>query len=66
MLLSFVYAFGLFLCYIYAANKTFGCPPLLGANDFSCSFAATFSEKITRTVRKFSPHLAAKMRPPHM
>ncbi|OAY38553.1 PRA1 family protein A3 [Manihot esculenta] len=30
------------------------------------SFAATFSEKVTRTVRKFSPHLAAKMRPPHM
>ncbi|KAJ6726996.1 PRA1 PROTEIN [Salix purpurea] len=30
------------------------------------SFAATFSERVTRTVRKFSPHLAAKMRPPHM
>ncbi|KAG6760169.1 hypothetical protein POTOM_036672 [Populus tomentosa] len=30
------------------------------------SFAASFSEKVTRTVRKFSPHLAAKMRPPHM
>ncbi|XP_027072526.1 PRA1 family protein A1-like [Coffea arabica] len=28
------------------------------------SFAGTFSEKITRTVRQFSPHLAAKMRPP--
>ncbi|XP_010543267.1 PREDICTED: PRA1 family protein A1 [Tarenaya hassleriana] len=28
------------------------------------SFAGTFSEKVTRTVRKFSPHLAAKMRPP--
>ncbi|CAI0443348.1 unnamed protein product [Linum tenue] len=26
----------------------------------------TFSEKTMRTVRKFSPHLAAKMRPPHM
>ncbi|CAI0427329.1 unnamed protein product [Linum tenue] len=24
----------------------------------------TFSEKVTRTVRQFSPHLAAKMRPP--
>lgn len=30
------------------------------------SFAATFSEKVTRTVRKFSPHLAAKLRPRHM
>ncbi|CAI0443347.1 unnamed protein product [Linum tenue] len=30
------------------------------------SFAVTFSEKTMRTVRKFSPHLAAKMRPPHM
>ncbi|KAI9079596.1 hypothetical protein K1719_038423 [Acacia pycnantha] len=29
------------------------------------SFAASFSEKVTRTVRQFSPHLAAKMRPPH-
>ncbi|EEF32513.1 hypothetical protein RCOM_1157320 [Ricinus communis] len=28
------------------------------------SFAGTFSEKATRTVRQFSPHLAAKMRPP--
>ncbi|XP_073033849.1 PRA1 family protein A1-like [Primulina eburnea] len=28
------------------------------------SFAGTFSEKVTRTARKFSPHLAAKMRPP--
>jgi len=28
------------------------------------SFAGTFSEKLTRTVRQFSPHLAAKMRPP--
>ncbi|CAI9098308.1 OLC1v1034931C1 [Oldenlandia corymbosa var. corymbosa] len=28
------------------------------------SFAASFSEKVTRTVRQFSPHLAAKMRPP--
>ncbi|CAH2050443.1 unnamed protein product [Thlaspi arvense] len=27
-------------------------------------FAGTFSEKVTRTVRQFSPHLAAKMRPP--
>ncbi|KAF8397382.1 hypothetical protein HHK36_016295 [Tetracentron sinense] len=27
------------------------------------SFAATFNEKVTRTVRQFSPHLAAKMRP---
>ncbi|KAL9374228.1 hypothetical protein Peur_033848 [Populus x canadensis] len=27
-------------------------------------FAGTFSEKLTRTVRQFSPHLAAKMRPP--
>ncbi|XP_021687716.2 PRA1 family protein A3 isoform X1 [Hevea brasiliensis] len=26
----------------------------------------TFSEKVTRTVRQFSPHLAAKMRPPHI
>lgn len=30
------------------------------------SFAGTFSEKATRTMRQFSPHLAAKMRPPHM
>lgn len=28
------------------------------------SFAGTFSEKVTRTVRQISPHLAAKMRPP--
>ncbi|GMP50904.1 hypothetical protein CsSME_00017329 [Camellia sinensis var. sinensis] len=28
------------------------------------SFAGTFNEKVTRTVRKFSPHLAARMRPP--
>ncbi|OVA15567.1 Prenylated rab acceptor PRA1 [Macleaya cordata] len=28
------------------------------------SFAVTFNEKVTRTVRQFSPHLAAKMRPP--
>ncbi|XP_038719150.1 PRA1 family protein A1-like isoform X2 [Tripterygium wilfordii] len=28
------------------------------------SFAGTFSEKVTRTLRQFSPHLAAKMRPP--
>ncbi|XP_010558341.1 PREDICTED: PRA1 family protein A1-like [Tarenaya hassleriana] len=28
------------------------------------SFAGAFSEKVTRTVRKFSPHLAARMRPP--
>ncbi|KAL1539491.1 PRA1 protein A1 [Salvia divinorum] len=28
------------------------------------SFAATFSEKITRSVRQFSPHLAAKLRAP--
>ncbi|KAJ4898207.1 PRA1 family protein A3 [Raphanus sativus] len=30
------------------------------------SFAATFNEKMVRTIRHFSPHLAAKMRPPHM
>ncbi|PUZ53965.1 hypothetical protein GQ55_5G092300 [Panicum hallii var. hallii] len=30
------------------------------------SFAVTFNEKVTRTVRQFSPHLAAKMRPPIM
>ncbi|KAK6126105.1 hypothetical protein DH2020_040219 [Rehmannia glutinosa] len=28
------------------------------------SFAGTFSEKVTRSVRQFSPHLAAKMRAP--
>uniref|UniRef100_A0A0D9YHA7 PRA1 family protein n=1 Tax=Oryza glumipatula TaxID=40148 RepID=A0A0D9YHA7_9ORYZ len=28
------------------------------------SFAVTFNEKVTRTVRQFSPHLATKMRPP--
>ncbi|PKA46105.1 PRA1 family protein A1 [Apostasia shenzhenica] len=28
------------------------------------SFAVTFNEKVTRTVRQFSPHLAAKLRPP--
>ncbi|KMS97508.1 hypothetical protein BVRB_5g126410 [Beta vulgaris subsp. vulgaris] len=28
------------------------------------SFAGTFNEKVTRTVRQFSPHIAAKMRPP--
>ncbi|KAF2615176.1 hypothetical protein F2Q70_00007144 [Brassica cretica] len=31
-----------------------------------CSFAASFNEKFIRTIRLFSPHLAAKMRPPHM
>ncbi|PIN11679.1 Glutamate transporter EAAC1-interacting protein GTRAP3-18 [Handroanthus impetiginosus] len=30
------------------------------------SFAGTFSEKVTRTVRQLSPRLAAKMRPPLM
>ncbi|CAA2954732.1 Hypothetical predicted protein, partial [Olea europaea subsp. europaea] len=30
-----------------------------------CNFASTFSEKVTRTVRQFSPHFAAKMRPSH-
>ncbi|GAB2237934.1 hypothetical protein Droror1_Dr00015836 [Drosera rotundifolia] len=28
------------------------------------SFAGTFSEKMIRSLRQFSPHLAAKMRPP--
>ncbi|WCJ28363.1 prenylated RAB acceptor 1.A1 [Euphorbia peplus] len=28
------------------------------------SFAATFSEKVMRTMRQISPHLAAKLRPP--
>lgn len=28
------------------------------------SFAVTFNEKVTRTVRQFSPQLAAKLRPP--
>ncbi|KAG6531631.1 hypothetical protein ZIOFF_005447 [Zingiber officinale] len=28
------------------------------------SFAVTFNEKATRAVRQFSPHLAAKLRPP--
>ncbi|KAM0941379.1 putative prenylated rab acceptor P [Dioscorea sansibarensis] len=28
------------------------------------SFAVTFNEKVTRTVRQVSPHLAAKLRPP--
>ncbi|CAO1942267.1 unnamed protein product [Urochloa humidicola] len=28
------------------------------------SFAVTFNEKVTRSVRQFSPHLAAKLRPP--
>ncbi|KAL7590213.1 PRA1 family protein A1 [Lactuca sativa] len=28
------------------------------------SFASTFSEKVTRTIRQLSPHLAAKMRHP--
>lgn len=28
------------------------------------SFAVTFNEKVTRTMRQFSPQLAAKMRPP--
>ncbi|XP_057866908.2 PRA1 family protein A1 [Cryptomeria japonica] len=31
---------------------------------FNDSFAITFNEKVTRTVRQFSPHLAAKLRPP--
>ncbi|CAH8313179.1 unnamed protein product [Eruca vesicaria subsp. sativa] len=30
------------------------------------SFAATFSEKAIRIIRQFSPHLSAKMRPPHI
>ncbi|KAK4480979.1 hypothetical protein RD792_011843 [Penstemon davidsonii] len=33
------------------------------ANACLSSFSGTFSEKVTRTVRQFSPHLAAKMRP---
>ncbi|CAI0427328.1 unnamed protein product [Linum tenue] len=44
---------------IVAALSTALCFAFL--ND---SFAGTFSEKVTRTVRQFSPHLAAKMRPP--
>ncbi|KAH0895455.1 hypothetical protein HID58_045023 [Brassica napus] len=32
----------------------------------SIGFAATFNEKLIRTIRLFSPHVAAKMRPPHM
>ncbi|EYU26614.1 hypothetical protein MIMGU_mgv1a013849mg [Erythranthe guttata] len=35
----------------------------LGIALLNDSFAGTFSEKVTRTVRQFSPHLAAKMRP---
>ncbi|KAI3856002.1 hypothetical protein MKX03_037226, partial [Papaver bracteatum] len=27
-------------------------------------FAVNFNEKVSRTVRQFSPHMAAKMRPP--
>ena len=38
--------------------------PFVIAKDCCYSFAGTFSEKVTRTVRQFSPHLAAKMRPP--
>ncbi|KAI3474133.1 hypothetical protein Pfo_028921 [Paulownia fortunei] len=44
---------------IVAALTTTLCIAFL--ND---SFAGTFSEKVTRTVRQFSPHLATKMRPP--
>ncbi|KAG6758292.1 hypothetical protein POTOM_038632 [Populus tomentosa] len=48
-------------------NKLSGIMCLKLAVVFSFSvFAASFGEKVTRTVRKFSPHLAAKMRPPHM
>ncbi|XP_030449915.1 PRA1 family protein A1-like [Syzygium oleosum] len=39
---------------------------LLTALSTAClndSFAGTFSDKITRTVRQFSPHFAAKLRP---
>lgn len=36
----------------------------LGMAFLNDSFAVTFNEKVTRTVRQFSPHLAAKMRPP--
>ena len=39
---------------------------LLAGFTIAClndSFAVTFSEKLTRTVRQFSPHIAAKMRP---
>lgn len=42
---------------------------LLTALSTAClndSFAGTFSEKITRTVRQFSPHFAAKLRPSHI
>ncbi|KAH7514512.1 hypothetical protein FEM48_Zijuj11G0097200 [Ziziphus jujuba var. spinosa] len=35
-----------------------------GTKNYCYSFAGTFSEKVTRTVRQFSPHLAAKMRHP--
>ncbi|XP_010558105.1 PREDICTED: PRA1 family protein A2 isoform X2 [Tarenaya hassleriana] len=38
----------------------------LGIAFLNDSFAASFNEKVIRTVRRFSPHLAAKMRPPHM
>ncbi|WCJ19684.1 prenylated RAB acceptor 1.A2 [Euphorbia peplus] len=39
---------------------------VLSLSFLNDSFAVTFSEKVTRTMRKISPHLAAKMRPPHM
>ncbi|KAH6766199.1 hypothetical protein C2S52_017182 [Perilla frutescens var. hirtella] len=35
----------------------------LGIAFLNDSFAGTFNEKVTRTVRHVSPHLAAKMRP---
>ncbi|KAJ3703348.1 hypothetical protein LUZ61_007053 [Rhynchospora tenuis] len=36
----------------------------LGIALLNDSFAVAFSEKVTRTTRQFSPHLAAKLRPP--
>ncbi|XP_059647111.1 PRA1 family protein A1-like [Cornus florida] len=61
MMIIFILGLGLFrrpLAIVAAALTALSIACL---ND---SFAGTFSEKVTRTVRQFSPHLAAKMRPP--
>ncbi|KAG5239891.1 prenylated rab acceptor family protein [Salix suchowensis] len=52
--------------YLKATGYSSHCLSALSIAFLNDSFAATFSERVTRTIRKFSPHLAAKMRPPHM
>lgn len=50
-------------CFIFSLIESHLFSGIL-AKTWCYSFAGTFNEKVTRTVRQFSPHLAAKMRPP--